>query len=79
MKKFKHVNTICNVEFYFEYDDKIYLKEQIHGSLNDQFTNHWYEVTKNGNWRIVKDNNILKNLESGYKDWYEKKYEKKLA
>jgi hypothetical protein len=69
MAELKHINTICNIEFYFEYKNKIYLREQIHGSTNDQFTTAWYEVGKNKSLKALKDNILENLLEKLYITW----------
>jgi len=69
MSDVTHINTISNIEFYFEYEGLTYLREQVHGSLNDKFTNHWYEVIQRGDWRLVSDQRVLEVLETGYLKW----------
>lgn len=69
MDELKHINTICNVEFYFEYKKKTYLREQIHGTATDNHTNTWYEVTKSKNWKLIEDNELVNTLEKLYIAW----------
>jgi hypothetical protein len=73
MDNFKHINTICNIEFYFEYKNKFYLREQIHGSQDDKYVNSWYEVGKNKTLKVLKNNNLEKILEKEYLNWIKNK------
>jgi len=75
MKKFEHLNTIVNVEYYFKMHGVTYLKELIHSPVNDNFTGHWYSVGKNEKLKVVTNIELEKELNEFYNDWIKENYD----
>lgn len=74
MKKFEHVNTIVNIEFYFKFDNITYLREHVYGEVSDRFNSNWYIIGKNEKMKLLTDKKTEEELNSYYHKWIDKNY-----
>ncbi len=54
------------VEVYLEYKDSTYVRGMEYTVNEDDSSIEWHKVEENGNWYIVKDQELYKELEDMY-------------